>query len=316
MQERERRRGGVAVERMAEERPVGDREGRIEVRRQKRIALERRRARRRSEARVDAADVGEEPGRLGEAEPEQVGERARGGVVELRDGGLRLREPIALEAAEQATVDEDEAVDVPVARVAIEVPARVGDGHRGAERVAAEDHLPAPAVARREHHLALVVERERQAPLLGERVLASVEEVEVVGGRSPVGEPAQVVVEHLLERHLAGQRLLEDAVRLERLAATVDRPDLEVRDLVDEVLGVEGEVAGAAHEAGHQHEHALGRRGPELAHEDLVVLRRPRPVGAVDRDVANGGGRRGRRGQEAGGGESRDERPCSHRAKA
>ena len=40
---------------------------------------------------------------------------------------------------------------------------------------------------------------------------------------------------------------------------------------------IEREVARAAVVAGHEHEHALGARGPELRDEDLVVLRRAGP---------------------------------------
>ena len=120
----------------------------------------------------------------------------------------------------------------------------------------------------------------------------------MVGRAASVGEPAQVVVEHLVQADLPGQRPLEHRGVLERLAAAIDGPDLQVVDPLDEVAGEQGEVARAALVAGHQDEHPIGPAGPDLARVDVVVLRRAR-AGGVEADQPVGGARRCRHDQAA-----------------
>ena len=96
---------------------------------------------------------------------------------------------------------------------------------------------------------------------------------------------------------LAAIEALEGGGVLERLAAPVDRPDGELGDLVDEVAGEQGEVAGATGGARHQDEHALRLRGAELVHGDVIELGRA-GAGGGDRDRLLGCEGARRRGQQ------------------
>jgi hypothetical protein len=81
--------------------------------------------------------------------------------------------------------------------------------------MSAEDHALA-LPARAEHHAAHVLQRERQAPLLGEGELRLVERLVVRRDRG-VRQPPEVVVEGLLDADAPGQRVGEGARVLQRL---------------------------------------------------------------------------------------------------
>ena len=204
-----------------------------------------------------------------------------------------------------------------MAGAAAEVPGRVGDRHRRAERVAAEDHLAA-AAARALDDLAQVLERELQPPLadVGHRGAGDGRE------RLPADRLAlQVVAEGAVR--VAGR---EAGVVLERLRAPVVGPHLQALDAADDLRADEREVARAALEPGHEDQHALGRRGAEALVAHAVVARRARPGRALDRDHRAGGGGGREEGedekgeQRAGHGAapycSRRERRCRHTKKA
>ena len=157
----------------------------------------------------------------------------------------------------------------------LEVPRRVGDRRRRAERVPAEDDL-APAAARALHHRAQVLERELQPPVAGERR----------GGRH---EPAAPEV--VLERRVR-VAAREAAVVLERLRAPVVGPHLQPLHALDDLRPDEREVAGAALRAGDEDQHALRRRRPEALVAHAVIARRPRPGGAAHAHHRPGRGER------------------------
>jgi hypothetical protein len=211
-------RRGRGVERVAERAAVGGGDRRLELGLQQREGLDRRR-RGRLLQRGERADLCEDAGRPRQLEPEQIDE----GIVDVQpgDGLLRGAEVGRRERAHEPAVDEHEAVEILVTGVAGEVPARVGDRHRRAQRVAAEDHAPAlPAGA--EHDPAHVLQRQRQPPLLGEAELHLVERLEM-GLDRRVGQPAQVVVHRLLHADAPGQRVLEPRRVLHRVTSA-DRP--------------------------------------------------------------------------------------------
>ena len=168
------------------------------------------------------------------------------------------------ERAQQPAVDQHEPGEVAVARAPLEVPRRVGDRRRRAQRVAAEDHL-APAAASALHHRAQVLERQLQPPVARERR----------GGRH---EPAAPEV--VLERRVR-VAALEAAVVLERLRAPVVGPHLQPLHALDDLRPDEREVAGAALRAGDEDQHALRRRRAEALVAHAVIARRPRPGGAA-----------------------------------
>ena len=200
--------------------------------------------------------------------PEQVEERVAGAqrreppphALELRRG----------ERAEQPAVDQHEPGEVAVAGAAAEVPRRVGDRHRGAERVPAEDHLAAPA-PRAPHDAPQVLEREPQAPLAHER--------HRVAGDGGEPSAAQVVVERLI-RIARGEAL----VILERLRAPVVGPHLQPLHALDDLRPDEREVARAALRAGDEDQDALRRAGAEALVAHAVVARGAGPGGAGDGD--------------------------------
>ena len=163
--QRQHRRRGAVVERVAEPALVGDRERRLQRGRDRRV-VEERRARVGRGARVLRRDAGEHAGRPRHADAEQVEERVA--LLQLRQPLAHAGEPGRGERAEQPAVDQHEPREVAVAGAALEVPRRVGDRHRGAERVPAEDHL-APAAARALHDRAQVLHRQLQPPLARER---------------------------------------------------------------------------------------------------------------------------------------------------
>ena len=124
------------------------------------------RARRASTFAYRPARSEKHAGRPRHADAEQVEER-----VAVRSAASRCLTSASfggVKRAEQPAVDQHEAGEVAVARAAVEVPRRVGDRHRRAQRVAAEDHL-APAAARALDHRAQVLERELQPPVARER---------------------------------------------------------------------------------------------------------------------------------------------------
>ncbi len=127
---------------------------------------------------------------------------------DLGQDRARARQVGRVEGAAQAAVDQHHPLDVAVAGAPAEVPGGVGRGGRGAQRVAAQDHLAPPARARREDHPAQVAERHLQAPAAGPGRVAHRLVLE-----------AEVVVEGGL-----GVAALEHRGVLERVLAPVDDP--------------------------------------------------------------------------------------------
>ena len=156
--------------------------------------------------------------------------------------------------------------------------------------MAAEDHLAALAPGELDHRSG-VLERRLHPPLAREGHRGGVEEPEVVGRHPPVHDPAEVVVEHLLKRCLARLQASEEARVLERLAATVDRPDLNAGHTFDDIARKQLEVARSALGARHEHEHAARLGRPDLMDEDSVELCRTGPIGGhLDHPLEGTGG--------------------------
>ena len=200
----------------------------LEVGRQQREVLQGRARRRsgRASPRTAPPSSANNPAASGDSGAEQVEEGAVG--RQCGDLLLGLGEVVGVEAAEQPPVDQHQPVEVLVAGTAVEVPGGVGDGQRGAERVTSEDHSLRPRppsrasfTTRRASSSATFIPHSRVKPPSCRRV------DEVGAGRRRAADPAEVVVEDLLRRALAGEALLEDRRVLERVGAAVDRPDLE-----------------------------------------------------------------------------------------
>jgi hypothetical protein len=193
-------------------------------------------------------------------------------------------------------VDEDDAVEVAVARAAGEVPRRVGGGDRRAERVPAEDDaLARPRGA--EDDAADVLELHAQPPVADEAEPLRVERLVPRGDRR-VGEPAEVEVERRLRRAPPGVRLGEHPSVLERLRAAVERPDLQPRHLADEVAADEREAARAGEKPGTSTRTVFALDGPIFVTKLLSYFAGRR------RDAGHGDGGlrlRGRGGGEEGG---------------
>src|SRR4029079_13391257 len=149
-------------------------------------------------------------------------------------------------------VDVDKAGEAVRARLAVEVPGRVGGGDRAAERVAA-DHHRAPAALRLQHDLAQVADLGVHAPVAGEPDVR-VRHGLVVGLDARVREVAEVVVEGLLRRRLSGLGGVEHRLVLEQVFAPLDRPHLPAGDHGDYGLGQRLEVGRAGRGAGVEHE--------------------------------------------------------------
>ena len=171
-----------------------------------------------------------------------------------------------------------------VAGPAAEVPGRVGDRGRGAERVTAENHLARAPGASRQDHAPQVAQGEVEAPLAREREVLSPERLKppAVDRLEP-----QVVVEGLV-----GVAPGEHRGVLQRVGAAVNGPNLKVGHPRDDVAGDQPEVPGAADEARHEHQHAARLGRPDLVDEDAVEALGPRATRALDRDVALGDRRR------------------------
>ena len=219
------------VERVAEAALVGDRDRRPQRGRDRRVVDERR-ARVGRDARVQRR-------RCRRTRPTPTARRCRAGRGTGRSAcsaASRSRTPARLgrgERAEQPAVDQHEPGEVAMAGAALEVPRRVGDRHRRAERVPAEDHLAAAAA------------RALAPPRAGPRAPASAPTRARTGPtRRPTGAnppPPQVVAERLVR--VAGREAL---VVLERLRAPVVGPHLQALDALDDLRPDEREVAGAA----------------------------------------------------------------------
>ena len=205
---------------------------------------------------------------------------------------------------EQAAVDQDEAVDLAVARMPGEVPCRVCDRRRGAGRVAAQDHLAPAAGARALDHGAQVVQLHLQPPLG--------DELGVRAGHAVVLE-AEVVVECLVRVAAPEHRHV-----LEGLLTAVDDPDLRTRHAPDDVARDRHDPAGAAQRARHEHQHLRRVLRAELLDPDAVVLRRPWRGRDLHRDVAVDRRRRGGADQasDEGGSQGQAHGATLHRAPA
>ena len=165
----------------------------------------------------------------------------RRAVAQIREALLRVGLGDRRRAA--AAVDEHEPRQALGARLAGEVPRRVGGGDRAAERVAADDDLAAELL-RAQHDAAQVADLDVHAPLPRVADLAVRDQPHVRRDRA-VLDPAEVVVEHLLRRRLARLRAVEHRLVLEQVLAPLDRPHLPLRRLGDDALGQRREVRGA-----------------------------------------------------------------------
>ena len=154
------------------------------------------------ETRAQAADLREQAGALGgQPGPEELREWVS--IAQIADRLLGLRKVIRIKAPEQSAVDQHQSVEVLVAGAAAEVPGGVGESQGCAERVPTEDHATALGPGSLQHRVS-VSEGDAHPPSAGERVLAGVKELEVVGRRPAVRDPPEVVVEHALEADLPG----------------------------------------------------------------------------------------------------------------
>ena len=244
----ERRRRGARVDRVAELPSVRGLDRRLQVGREERKAPAER----------DLVGVDHGPGRSRRREDpeERCADAAEG---EPRRTGLEILERLGRLLGRDrrrvaAAVDVDEAREILASRLAVEVPGRVRGGDRAAQGVAAHDD-PAPLLRRGVHDPAQVLDLDVQPPAAGELDVLVGDQLEVIG-HVRIDEPAEVVVEHALARHLVPLPPVEHRVVLELVLPALDRPDLPAPlRVADDALGERLEVRRAGRGAGVEHEH-------------------------------------------------------------
>ena len=93
-------------------------------------------------------------------------------------------------------------------------------------------------------------------------------------GDAAVLQPAEVVVEDLLRRGLAGLEPVEHRLVLEQVLAPLDRPHLPARGLGRQIPRQRREVGGGGRRPGVHHQDVARASRPDLEDADLVVLGR------------------------------------------
>ena len=211
------------------------------------------------------------------------------GALSAVQRGARLRGRLGRPAA---PVDVDQPSQVARAGAAVEVPGRVRSHDRASQRVAAEHDLAAqlPGVT---DNPVQVADRHAHPPALGVLHGRVGDRLEVaLDGR--VRQVTEVVVEQRAALDLAALGQVELGLILEQVLATLDRPDLPALGRGHDPLGQRHEICASGRGARLDHEHVLGRPGPDFDHPDLVVAGRgPGGRDALDpghAERAGGGG--------------------------